>query len=76
MTTSGNIGCLAKSHADFIFYYLSETNEMYFFDLSVMRDYINIHSELKQVKMGDSATGFLIGIDELKNKNVIKDVIQ
>lgn len=74
MTTSGNVGCLAKSHADYILYYLSETNQMYFFNLETMKDYISSHTELEEVKMGDYATGFLLKINELKDRNILKEV--
>lgn len=72
-TTSGNVGCLEKSHADFILYYLSESDEMYIFELSKLKSYISENSErLRFVPMGDAATGYLVKIEELCKEKVLK----
>ena len=74
-TTSGNIGCLEKSNADYILYYLSETKVMYGFWLSDIKNYIQtIHP--KVINMGDAATGYLLNISNLENKSLIKKVLQ
>lgn len=72
-TTSGNIGCLEKSHADYILYYLSETKIMYGFWLDDIRRYIK-ETNPKIINMGDAATGYLLSIFMLKNKNILKTV--
>ena len=73
-TTSGNIGCLEKSHADYILYYLSETKIMYGFWLDDIRQYIK-ETNPKIINMGDAATGYLLSIFMLKNKNILKTVL-
>jgi len=74
-TTSGNIGCLEKSNADYILYYLSETKVMYGFWLTDIKNYIQIiHPKI--INMGDAATGYLLNISSLENKNLIKKVLQ
>lgn len=73
-TTSGNIGCLEKSHADYILYYLSETKIMYGFWLDDIRRYIK-ETNPKIINMGDAATGYLLSIFMLKNKNILKTVL-
>lgn len=73
-TTSGNIGCLEKSHADYILYYLSETKTMYGFWLDDIRRYIK-ETNPKIINMGDAATGYLLSIFVLKNKNILKTVL-
>ena len=72
-TTSGNIGCLEKSHADYILYYLSETKIMYGFWLDDIRRYIK-EKNPKIINMGDAETGYLLSIFMLKNKNILKTV--
>lgn len=74
-TTSGNIGCLEKSHADFILYYLVETNQMYGFWLHDLKAYIN-RNNLKLYPMGDNATGYLIRIPHLIAAGILKPVVQ
>lgn len=69
-TTSGNIGCLEKSHADYILYYLSETQAMYGFWLSAIRKYIKT-TKPRIIEMGDAATGFLLKIAELEQKKLM-----
>lgn len=69
-TTSGNIGCLEKSHADYILYYLSETQIMYGFWLSAIRKYIRTIKP-RIIEMGDAATGYLLKITELEQKKLI-----
>lgn len=72
-TTSGNVGCLEKSHADFILYYLSENDEMYIFELCKLKAYIsNNLGRLRTVPMGDAATGYLLKIEELCKEKVLQ----
>lgn len=73
-TTSGNIGCLAKSHADYILYYLSQSNELYGFWLIDMRNYIE-ETKPQLVDMGDNAEGYLLKISDLISKKIIKKVL-
>lgn len=72
-TTSGNTGCLEKSNADYILYYLSEAKIMYGFWLDDIRSYIE-SSNPRIVDMGDSATGYLLNISQLESRNLIKKI--
>lgn len=72
-TTCGNIGCLEKTIADIIFYYLSENKKMYIFAPSPVRRYI-AKTQPEVIKMGDGATGYLLKINELLNKQLLREV--
>lgn len=63
-TTSGNIGCLAKSEADFIMYYLQGNGRLYCFNTKKMRAFVNRKNQ-RLVSMGDNAEGYLLNIKEL-----------
>lgn len=63
-TTSGNIGCFAKTESDFIMYYISGNGRLYCFRTQAMRDFVkNRHARL--IRMGDSAEGYLLNISQL-----------
>ena len=66
------IGCFEKTRADIMFYYLTETDEMYTLTMYELRKYVRENSKyLREVNMGDNALGFLIKIDDLKNKGIM-----
>lgn len=72
LTTSGNIGCFAKTKAQIVMYYDVE-GIMYAIDVKHLREYIS-HNRFDAVRMGDNATGYLISIEELKvNKIIFKE---
>ena len=73
-TTSGHIGCLEKSHADYILYFLSQTKELYGFWLDDIRQYIK-KTNPNVIDMGDAATGYLLKISDLERNKVIKKVL-
>ena len=74
-TTSGNIGCFEKTRADYMLYYLLETDELFGFWIKSMRKYVHNNKRyLKKVKMGDNATGYLINIEDLISKKLIKEI--
>lgn len=64
------IGCFEKTRADYIFYYLTETGELYILHTNTLRSYItNNKNRLREVNMGDNALGYLVKLEELiKNK--------
>lgn len=57
--SNSNQGCLARSKADFIYYYLSETDTVYMVHLQRLRAYLSTVT-YKEVNMGDGARGYLI----------------
>lgn len=72
-TTSGHVGCLEKSQADYILYYLSETKTMLGFNPARVRK-LTRTNRYRLTKMGDNATGWLLPIAELKEMGIIKEI--
>lgn len=70
-TTNGKIGCLAKSEADCILYYLEGNGELFWFWTQEMRTFIK-QSNLKLIQMGGKNTGYLLSIAELIRKGKLK----
>lgn len=73
-TTCGHIGCLEKTIADVVFYYLSENKQMFIFAPSPIKKYI-ASSDLTEIRMGDGATGYLLKIQELLKRQLIREVM-
>ena len=62
------LGCFEKTEADYIFYYLINTNILYIFDTQELREWVLEHQHnLKLVDMGDFALGYIIPLNDLKN---------
>lgn len=72
--TSGNIGCLAKTEADFIMYYIQGNGRLYCFDTQAMRTYVNRKNQ-RLVSMGDNAKGYLLNIKELLRAKMLTRII-
>ena len=65
------IGCFEKTKSDYIFYYLTETNELYILSTIKLRNYVNSNKDnLREVRMGDNALGYLIKLNELIKYNI------
>lgn len=61
-------GCFEKTEADYIFYYLINTNILYIFNTQELREWVLEHSDnLKQTDMGDNAFGYVIKLNDLKD---------
>lgn len=69
--TNGNIGCLAKSEADWIYYYLEKNGKVYLVDLPKLKEYIRITNP-EEKRMGDNARGYLLNLEELRRKRIAK----
>lgn len=66
------IGCFEKTRADYMFYYLSEVDEIYTINMNKLRNYVHTNkTRFREVNMGDNALGYLIKIDELKRMNIM-----
>ena len=64
-------GCFEKTEADYIFYYLINTNILYIFNTLELREWVKKHeTKLKRTPMGDYAVGYIIPLNELKNISV------
>lgn len=62
------LGCFEKTEADYIFYYLINTNILYIFDTQELREWVLEHQHnLKLVDMGDFALGYIIKLNDLKD---------
>lgn len=62
--SSSNEGCLARSEADYIYYYIEKTKEVIILKLKELKGFIN-HINPKEIMMGDSARGYLLNIQML-----------
>ena len=71
--TNGNLGCLAKTEADYIFYVLAGNSRIYCFNAEQMRQYIK-RKRFRPVRMGDNATGYLLKIKELIRDKQIRRI--
>ena len=69
-TTSGNIGCFEKTKAQVIAYYVPHSGNLYLLNVQALRNYVR-HNNLKVVRMGDNATGYLLDIGDLERTDVI-----
>ena len=63
-TTSGNIGCFAKTESDYIMYYIAGNGRLYCFKTDSMRRYVQ-KRKTRLIHMGDNAQGYLLNIGEL-----------
>lgn len=70
VSTSGNIGCFEKTKADTIAYYVPYSRNLYFLNVLALRNYVKTH-ELKKIRMGDNAEGYLLDIGDLERTDVI-----
>lgn len=61
-------GCYEKTEADYILYFLFETNILYIIKTNLLKEFVKTN-DFKQIEMGNNALGFLIKLDLLeKNK--------
>ena len=71
VTSNGNVGCLQRSEADYIFY--KTENHNYLFSLAEMRAYLKTHP-YGEYEMGDGARGYLLNIEDLRVEGILKEV--
>lgn len=71
--SNSNVGCLARSRADYVYYYLSETGAAYLVIMPELRKYIS-NNNFKEYVMGDNARGYLIPIADLVRNNIAVEV--
>lgn len=62
--SNGNVGCLERSEADYIYYYLEQTKEVIILKLRELKGYIK-HTNPREITMGDNAKGYLLNIQSL-----------
>lgn len=62
--SNGNVGCLERSEADYIYYYLEKSKEVIILKLKELRGYIK-HTNPREITMGDNAKGYLLDIQNL-----------
>jgi hypothetical protein len=69
--TSGEKGCLAKTEADYIFYYVYGSKTLYVIDRIKLQSYVNSFKHLKLIKMGDRSDGYLLPLSVLEEHKVV-----
>lgn len=69
--SNSNVGCLERSKADYIFWVTD--NHIYWHSLTSIRKYIDL-TEPVLIKMGDNARGYLLPIEDLKEKGVLYEI--
>ena len=72
--TNGNIGCLAKTEADFVMYYIEGNDRVYCFNAEQMRRYLR-QNRFKLYRMGDNAEGYLLNINQLLRDRQLKRIL-
>lgn len=72
----GTEGCLEKTKAKFVFYYLAHSGELLYINVKRLREHVNVNYKDKKpmVEMGDNAAGYLIKINELISNRIAKKI--
>ena len=72
----GTQGCLEKTKAKTVYYFLIHTKELYEIDVLKLRKHVaeNYKGKKRLIAMGDNAEGYLIKIKELLEKGITKKV--
>ena len=64
-------GCFEKTEADYIFYFLINTNILYIFETQELRQWVYDHQDnLKLIDIGDYALGYIIPLNNLKDISI------
>lgn len=71
--TSGNVGCLAKTEADYVMYYVEGNDKVFCFNAEQMRRYLK-RNNFKLYRMGDNAEGYLLNINQLLRDKQIRRI--
>ena len=69
--SNGNIGCLERSHADWLYYRTKSTT--YLIDMASLRKYIQYELPT-EIDMGDGAKGFLLKVDRLIERRIAYEI--
>ena len=72
--TSGKIGCLEKTKADIIFYFVAESGTGYWIGAQLLKRYAH-SGEFELVKMGDRAEGYLIPLANIVSKKIGRKIM-
>ena len=75
-TTSGNIGCLEKTKADYIFFYIVGSQKLLIVRIDKLREYIKKNKRLRLIPMGDNGECYLLNIDDLRRQKVIEEEME
>lgn len=73
--SNNNKGCLDRSEADIVAFYLSATKQIYFVKLSEWKCF-NLRKHYKPIKMGDNAEGFLVPINDLIENKIAYEFVR
>lgn len=75
LTNSKNKGCFEKTKADVIYYYDVVNRILYQLDIKLIRKFIKSNN-LQIREIGDNATGYIIPVEVLENRKILKKVFQ
>ena len=67
----GKQGCLARSEADWVYYYFEITGESFMINMRKLREYIE-QMKPKEIAMGEDGKGYLLKIDNLVKLGIAK----
>ena len=67
--SNSNTGCLERSEADYIYYYIPHSRAVIVIKLDLLKGFI-IHTKPREVDMGDNARGYLLRIQDLLDYRV------
>ena len=72
---NNTIGCLEKTKADYVFWYIYENQKVYKMDIKSVKNFIHsFKNKYPQIDIGDNAKGYLLPIEWLKEMNMIKEI--
>ena len=67
----GKVGCLQKTTADYIYYYLFHNKKLYMINTEKLREFLDRKGIMMDtVKGGENSRGYLISIDELIRQKI------
>jgi hypothetical protein len=73
---NNTIGCLEKTKADYVFWYIYENQKIYKMDIKSVKKFIHSYkNKYSQIDMGDNAKGYLLPIEWLKDEDMIEEIL-
>lgn len=67
--SKGNVGCLARSRADYVYYYVEGNDQLYMVVMKGLRKFLDEH-HFNEVSMGDGAKGYLVPFKALLENGI------
>lgn len=70
LTSNGNPGCMARSKADYFYYYIPGLKKIYVLNCKGLRDFLDEHF-YPEKNMGDGATGIVLPLKDILYKRKV-----